>query len=65
MENQGKITIESGNHKAIFNIVNLENGEQKVTINFEPELDKNDNSNEVNFVRNMTQILISILRGEV
>ena len=65
MENQGKITIESGNHKAIFNIANLENGEQKVTINFEPELDKNDNSNEVNFVRNMTQILISILRDEV
>ena len=65
MENQGKITIESGKYKAIFNIVNLENGEQKVTINFEPKLDKNDNSNEVNFVRNMTQILISILRGEV
>lgn len=63
--NNGKITIESGKYKAIFNISEDENGELKTKVDFEPELDlKQEKSNEVNFILNVANILISGLRGD-
>ena len=59
----GKVTIESGEYKAIVNIKQDKNGEQKVNINFEPELDLKINSPEINFVANFTQLIIKILKG--
>ena len=59
----GKVTIESGKYKAIVNIKQDENGEQKVNINFEPKLDLKINSPEINFVANFTNLIIEILKG--
>jgi len=59
---KGKITVESGEYKAIFDITGLEDG-QNVTINFEPGLLKKDNENTI-FVKNVVSFLIWYLEGE-
>ena len=54
---KGKITIERGKYKSIFNINN-----ENVTINFEPKLPKENDENII-FVKNITSLLIEFLKG--
>lgn len=58
--NTGKITIESGDHKAIVNVV-----DNKVTITFEPEFDLTTEhlSPAAGFVANVTAIFMRGIRG--
>ena len=57
----GKITIESGNYKAIFDFV-----DEKVTINFEPSLDLNatEKTDEQVFVENTAGFIANYLMGK-
>lgn len=57
----GKITIESGNYKAIFDFVN-----EKCTINFEPSLDLNatEKTDEQVFVENTAGFIVNYLMGK-
>ena len=60
----GKIMIESGKYKAIFDINNEnEEGNHEVTINFEPELPKDPKDEDEIFVKNITNFLIWYLKG--
>lgn len=55
----GKITIESGNQKAIFDFI-----DEKVTINFEPAIEcneKTEKTNEQIFVENVAGLLVKYL----
>lgn len=58
-----KITIESGERKAIINIEENKDGKGEVTINYEPELDFKDTSKDMNFIANITSLFIEILTG--
>ena len=61
----GRLTIESGNNKAIIDIVQGKKDEEKVTINFEPSFKLNgQNTPDEIFVGNMTGLLIQVLKGE-
>lgn len=57
----GKITVESGNQKAIFNFVGNE-----CSIDFEPNIDmkKDEFTDEELFVRNVAGLLIGYLSGQ-
>lgn len=55
----GKITIESGNQKAIFDFI-----DENVTINFEPAIEcneKNRKTDEQIFVKNVAGLLVKYL----
>lgn len=58
-----KITIESGERKAIINIEENKDGKGEVTINYEPELDFKDTSKDMYFIANITSLFIEILTG--
>ena len=57
----GKITVESGNYKAIFDFV-----DEKCTINFEPNLDLNatEKTDEQVFVENTAGFIANYLMGK-
>lgn len=57
----GKITIESGNQKAIFDFI-----DEKCTINFEPSLDLNATEKTENqiFVENTAAFIANYLMGK-
>lgn len=55
----GKITVESGNNKAIFEFLDNEN----ITLTFEPGLDKYDNSQETHFVKTIASLIFEKLKG--
>lgn len=59
-----KITIESGERKAIINIEENKDGKGEVTINYEPELDFKDTSKDMYFIANITSLFIEILTGD-
>lgn len=60
----GKITIESGKNKAVFNISYGDDGKQNVEITFEPELKKVQETDEEVFVANLAVHFIKFLQGE-
>lgn len=61
--NNGKITVESGNNKAVIEIV--KNGAQlDVEVKFEPELDlKKTPTESENFVANIVSLFVTALKG--
>lgn len=64
MMTTGKITIESGKNKAVFNISYGNDGKQNVEITFEPELKKVQKTDEEVFVANLAVHFIKFLQGE-
>ena len=62
--NDGKITIESGEQKAIININNKDEEEaSEVTINFEPELNLKNPTADMHFVGSVAAMFLEILKG--
>lgn len=59
MENNGKITIESGNKKCIIDVV-----DSKFTVKFEPELNLEDSDSASNFITAIATFIIKGARGE-
>ncbi len=59
----GKITIESGDYKAIFDIVRKNDRQLDIKIDFDPELPKENDNKNIIFVKNITNYLINVLKG--
>lgn len=60
----GKLTIESGENKAVFNISYGDDGKQNVNVSFEPKLKKVQETEEEAFVANLAVHFIKFLQGE-
>lgn len=59
----GKITIESGEHKAVIFVKQEAEGKADVEIKLEPALNKSDNSSEANFIRANLWLFVNFARG--
>lgn len=58
----GKVTIESGQYKATFDVTEDHYGQIKTKIDLKPEINLEEQSNEANFVRNLVDLLKSCFR---